>query len=198
MNKDNLIPKIPKQKRSKIRFEKILYCAEKILLENGMHLMTIKEISQIAKIKRPSIYKFFPSTESIYYALSEKHIIKFESLFQKNLANSTSKNLSWYLSLFIDLLSIYVNSNKVSALLFFDLESLHTLKIVRPQNKQLLSSVFLEALKSKDIKYSVDKTTISCQLSLSILSVGFNEENCLSPRYVNEAKRAALAYISTL
>lgn len=198
MNKDNLIPKIPKQKRSKIRFEKILYCAEKILLENGMHLMTIKEISQITKIKRPSIYKFFPSTESIYYALSEKHIIKFESLFQKNLANSTSKNLSWYLSLFIDLLSIYVNSNKVSALLFFDLESLHTLKIVRPQNKQLLSSVFLEALKSKDIKYSVDKTTISCQLSLSILSVGFNEENCLSPRYVNEAKRAALAYISTL
>ena len=198
MNKDNLIPKIPKQKRSKIRFEKILYCAEKILLENGMHLMTIKEISQIAKIKRPSIYKFFPSTESIYYALSEKHIIKFESLFQKNLANSTSKNLSWYLSLFIDLLSIYINSNKVSALLFFDLESLHTLKIVRPQNKQLLSSVFLEALKSKDIKYSVDKTTISCQLSLSILSVGFNEENCLSPRYVNEAKRAALAYISTL
>ena len=198
MNKDNLIPKIPKQKRSKIRFEKILYCAEKILLENGMHLMTIKEISQIAKIKRPSIYKFFPSTESIYYALSEKHIIKFESLFQKNLANSSSKNLSWYLSLFIDLLSIYVNSNKVSALLFFDLESLHTLKIVRPQNKQLLSSVFLEALKSKDIKYSVDKTTISCQLSLSILSVGFNEENCLSPRYVNEAKRAALAYISTL
>ena len=198
MNKDNLIPKIPKQKRSKIRFEKILYCAEKILLENGMHLMTIKEISQIAKIKGPSIYKFFPSTESIYYALSEKHIIKFESLFQKNLANSTSKNLSWYLSLFIDLLSIYVNSNKVSALLFFDLESLHTLKIVRPQNKQLLSSVFLEALKSKDIKYSVDKTTISCQLSLSILSVGFNEENCLSPRYVNEAKRAALAYISTL
>ena len=62
----------------------------------------------------------------------------------------------------------------------------------------ILSSVFLEALKSKDIKYSVDKTTISCQLSLSILSVGFNEENCLSPRYVNEAKRAALAYISTL
>ena len=119
MNKDNLIPKIPKQKRSKIRFEKILYFAEKILLENGMHLMTIKEISQIAKIKRPSIYKFFPSTESIYYALSEKHIIKFESLFQKNLANSTSKNISWYLSLFIDLLSIYVNSNKVSALLFY-------------------------------------------------------------------------------
>ena len=90
-----------------------------------------------------------------------------------------------------------MNSNKVSALLFFDLESLHTLKMVRPQNKKLLSSVFLDALNSKNLQYKVDKITISCQLSLSILSVGFNEENCLSPRYINEAKRAALAYIST-
>ena len=188
----------PQQKRSIKRFEKVLETAEYILKSDSNYSLTIQDVAKISGMKRPSIYKFFPSTESIYYALSEKHIIKFESLFQKNLANSTSKNLSWYLSLFIDLLSIYINSNKVSALLFFDLESLHTLKIVRPQNKQLLSSVFLEALKSKDIKYSVDKTTISCQLSLSILSVGFNEENCLSPRYVNEAKRAALAYISTL
>ena len=197
MSSDQLIPNRPKQKRSIKRFEKILNTVEEILTTEGIHAITIKEIARKAKMKRPSLYKLFPSTASIFYALSERHIEKFNSLYINNTEGAELQNMSWYFNVFIDLISIYLNQNKASAFLFFHLESLLFMKKNDNLNKRLFASTILQTLSSKNIDIQADKVYIASQLCLAPLSVGLREENYISPRYVAEAKKAVLAYLTS-
>ena len=81
--------------------------------------------------------------------------------------------------------------------MFFYLESLPVLKSTDQQNKRLLASVILQTLSSKKIDIAAEKVYIASQLCLATLSVGFGEENHISPRYVAEAKKAVLAYLTS-
>ena len=57
--------------------------------------------------------------------------------------------------------------------------------------------MILQTLSSKNIQIPSEKVYIASQLSLATLSVGFREENHISPRYVAEAKNAVLAYLTS-
>ena len=197
MSKHQLIPNRPKQKRSIERFEKILNTVEEILITEGPHAVTFKEIAKKTKMKRPSLYKQFPSIASIFYALSERHIEKFNSLYINNTKNVNLQNGSWYFNLFIDLISIYLNQNKAFAFLFFHLESLPFMKKNDNLNKRLFASTILQTLSSKNIDIQADKVYVASQLCLAPLSVGLREENYISPRYITESKKAVLAYLTS-
>ena len=197
MSKHQLIPNRPKQKRSIERFEKILNTVEEILITEGIHAVTIKEIARKAKMKRPSLYKLFPSIASIFYALSERHIDKFNSLYINNTEDVDLQNVSWYFNVFIDLFSIYLNQNKAFSFLFFYLDSLPLMKKNDQHNKRLFASTILQTLTSKNIDIQADKVYVASQLCLAPLSVGLREENYISPRYITEAKKAVLAYLTS-
>ena len=197
MSNDHLLPNQPKQKRSIERFEKILNTVEEILIKDGLHALTIQEIARKANMKRPSLYKLFPSMASIFYALSERHTEKFNSLYKNNTESSALHTATWYFNVFIDLISIYLNQNKASAILIFYLGSLPLLKKTDQQNKRLLASVILQTLSSKNIDIASEKVFIASQLCLATLLVGYREENHISPRYVTEAKKAVLAYLTS-
>ena len=55
MSVEQLIPNKPKQKRSLERYQKILDTVEKILIEEGIHAVSIQEVSKVANMKRPSL-----------------------------------------------------------------------------------------------------------------------------------------------
>ena len=82
MSVEQLIPNKPKQKRSLERYQKILDTVEKILIEEGIHAVSIQEVSKAANMKRPSLYKLFPSNEALFYGLSEKHLLNFNTLYR--------------------------------------------------------------------------------------------------------------------
>ena len=197
MNIEQLIPNKPKQKRSLERYKKILDTVEKILLSDGIHAISIQEVSKVANMKRPTLYKLFPSKEALFHGLSERHIEIFNSLYRKNTEATEIKEVGWYFNLFIDLVSIYLNQNKASAPLFFYLDSFPTYSSTSLQNKRLLATVVFEILSKKDIKISVDRVYIASQLCLSTLAIGFTEENYINPRYVTEGKKAVNAYLAT-
>ncbi|SVA10316.1 uncharacterized protein METZ01_LOCUS63170 [marine metagenome] len=197
MNIEQLIPNKPKQKRSLERYEKILDTVEKILLRDGVHAVSIQEVSKVANMKRPTLYKLFPSNEALFHGLSERHMENFNSLYRKNTETSAIKEVEWYFNLFIDLVSIYLNQNKACAALFFYLDSFPTYKGTSLQNKRFLATTVFEILSKKNIKISVDRVYIASQLCLSTLAISFNEENFISPRYVTEGKKAVNAYLAT-
>ena len=197
MNVDQLTPNKPKQKRSLERYEKILDTVEKIILQDGVHSVTIQEVSKIANMKRPSLYKLFPSNEALFYGLSERYIKNFNLLYKKNTENSTIEDAEWYFNLFIDLLSIYLNQNKACSSLFFHLDTLPTSQRTNHQNKRLLATTILTTLADKKINLSTEKVYIASQLCMSTLAVGFTEENFISPRFVTESKKAVNAYLAT-
>ena len=113
MSSDLFLPKIPKQTRSLKRFEKILNASEKLLEEENIHALTLKKIAKKGNFERSSIYKFFPNVLSILYALSERHVKKITKIFKNNISNVEGQSLDWYLNIFIDVLSIYFNMNRV-------------------------------------------------------------------------------------
>ena len=197
MNIEQLIPNKPKQKRSLERYKKILDTVEKILLSDGIHAISIQEVSKVANMKRPTLYKLFPSNEALFHGLSERHMENFNNLYRKNTETAVIKEVEWYFNLFIDLVSIYLNQNKASAPLFFYLDSFPTYSSTSLQNKRLLATVVFEILSKKDIKISVDRVYIASQLCLSTLAIGFTEENYINPRYVTEGKKAVNAYLAT-
>ena len=77
MSADLYLPRQPKQKRSLEKFKKVLNTAEKLLLNKGIHSITLKEIARKANLKRPTLYKFFPHSLSILFVASSKTFLKF-------------------------------------------------------------------------------------------------------------------------
>lgn len=197
MSIEDLIPKEPKQERSKDRYKKILDSVEKIIICEGLYSVTIKNVSKVSGMKRPSIYKFFPSNESLFYGLSLRHIEKFTELYRHNTEKVKVQEIEWYLNVLVDLLSIYLNQNKSCANLFFYLNTFPKAKDVSQQNKRLLATNILEIMDKKSIKVDPEKIYISCQICLSLLATSFSEENIISPRYLNETKKAVIAYLAT-
>ena len=63
----------PQQERSRKRFEAVLKTAEFIYKNQDDYDLTVQDIARLSGMKRPSIYKFFPSNESILEALSYKY-----------------------------------------------------------------------------------------------------------------------------
>jgi AcrR family transcriptional regulator len=63
----------PTQKRSRERFEKILLCAEELLLEKGSDAFRMSEIVERAGVPFGSLYQYFPDKTAIIGTLAERY-----------------------------------------------------------------------------------------------------------------------------
>lgn len=72
MKKLNNTRRIPKQKRSKERVERILDCAAELMRENGPDKVSTHAVAERAGMAVGSLYQFFPNIEIIKIALVER------------------------------------------------------------------------------------------------------------------------------
>lgn len=63
----------PTQKRSRERFEKILGCAEEMLLEKGSDAFRMSDIVERAAVPFGSLYQYFPDKTAIIGTLAERY-----------------------------------------------------------------------------------------------------------------------------
>jgi AcrR family transcriptional regulator len=63
----------PTQKRSRERFEKILGCAEDLLLEKGSDAFRMSDIVERAGVPFGSLYQYFPDKTAIIGTLAERY-----------------------------------------------------------------------------------------------------------------------------
>jgi len=188
-------PNIPKQERSLKRYQVALETADSILEKEGIHFVTLKEIAKLSGIKRSSLYKFFPSNLAILYALSENHLDKLLNMIDTNTVNTDFQNTPDFIMLIIDLLAIYLNEHKGSAIIFLSNDLPAKLDINLHINK-LFASEIISKINSK--LADVDSYRLNNTLSIiaALLSQGHQELGEITPRTVNEIKRASLAYLS--
>ena len=188
-------PNIPKQDRSLKRYQVALETADSILEKEGIHFVTLKEIAKLSGIKRSSLYKFFPSNLAILYALSENHLDKLLNMIDTNTVNTNFRNAPDFIMLIIDLLAIYLNEHKGSAIIFLSNDLPAKLDINLHINK-LFASEVINKINSK--LADVDSYRLNNTLSIiaALLSQGHQEIGEITPRTVNEIKRASLAYLS--
>ena len=188
-------PKIPKQDRSLNRYKNALQTADLILTEKGIHAVTIKEIAKLSGLKRSSLYKFFPSNLAILYALSEQHLNKLLDMLDANLLNADFNKSSDFINLIIDLLCIYLNEQKGSSIIFLS-RDLPTKSELSIYSKNLLAAEVIKKINQKSTKTNNERLSNILSIIISLLSQGFSEEGLISPRVVNETKRASLAYLA--
>jgi len=175
----------PQQKRSIKRFDKVLETAEYILKSESNYSLTIQDIAKISGMKRPSIYKFFPSNESIVNALSEKHCLKLMKLIKKNLENVSHSNVSEHYKIIIDVSAIYINQNKEIAEVLFTKFA-----------EDLLCAAISEEISKLSPDTKLIKNQIVTQMLLSSLYSGYKSEKSISPAFLGESKRACLSYLA--
>tara|TARA_B110000116_G_scaffold256946_1_gene256635 strand:+ start:44 stop:637 length:594 start_codon:yes stop_codon:yes gene_type:complete len=188
-------PNIPKQDRSLKRYKNALQTADLILAEKGIHAVTIKEIAKLSGLKRSSLYKFFPSNLAILYALSEQHLNKLLDMLDANILNASFDKSSDFINLIIDLLSIYLNEQKGSSIIFLSRDFPATLEL-SIYSKNLLDAQIIKKINQKNTKINNERITNILSIIVSLLSQGFSEEGLISPRIINETKRASLAYLA--
>ena len=188
-------PNIPKQDRSLKRYKNALQTADLILAEKGIHAVTIKEIAKLSGLKRSSLYKFFPSNLAILYALSEQHLNKLLNMLDANILNASFDKSSDFINLIIDLLSIYLNEQKGSSIIFLSRDFPATLEL-SIYSKNLLAAQIIKKIDQKNTKINNERITNILSIIVSLLSQGFSEEGLISPRIINETKRASLAYLA--
>ena len=175
----------PQQKRSIKRFEKVLETAEYILTSGSNYSLTIQDVAKISGMKRPSIYKFFPSNESIVDALSEKHCLKLLGLIKNNLKNVNYSNVSEHYKIVIDVSAIYINQNKEIAEVLFTKFA-----------ENLLTKAISEEISKLSPNTKPLKNLITTQMLISSLYSGYKSEKSISPAFLGESKRACLSYLA--
>ena len=188
-------PNIPKQERSLKRYQVALETADSILEKEGIHFVTLKEIAKLSGIKRSSLYKFFPSNLAILYALSENHLDKLLNMIDTNTVNTDFQNAPDLIMLIIDLLAIYLNEHKGSAIIFLSNDLPAKLDINLHINK-LFASEIISKINSKLADVDNDRLNNTLSIIAALLSQGHQEVGEITPRTVNEIKRASLAYLS--
>ena len=188
-------PNIPKQERSLKRYQVALETADSILEKEGIHFVTLKEIAKLSGIKRSSLYKFFPSNLAILYALSENHLDKLLNMIDTNTVNTNFQNAPDFIMLIIDLLAIYLNEHKGSAIIFL-INNLPTKLDINLHINKLFASEIISKINSKLADVDNDRLNNTLSIIAALLSQGHQEVGEITPRTVNEIKRASLAYLS--
>jgi AcrR family transcriptional regulator len=188
-------PNIPKQERSLKRYKSALDTADLVLKEQSIHAVTLKEIAIRSGIKRSSLYKFFPSNIAILYALSEKHLNKLLKMVNANTTDVNFKDSMDFTMLIIDLLAIYLNEHKGSAIMFLS-NDLPTQLDITLQSTTLFSSEMLNKMNQKVSDADNERVNNNFSIIFALLSRGYQKEGTISPRIVNETKKASLAYLS--
>lgn len=84
--------KIPQQKRSKERYQKIVETAIRLLGEVGYDDLTTDLIAERSGISVGSIYQFFPNKESIIYSHAENCYLIMHDLFFEKLTKELKRN----------------------------------------------------------------------------------------------------------
>ena len=176
-NSKNLSFIEPKQERSKKRFEEVLKTAEFIYTHQENYALTVQDVSKLTGMKRPSIYKFFPSNESILEALSFKYASDLFRLIKKNLNNLQYKDNKELIKVVIDVCAIYANKNYPFSNLIFNEFS-----------KEFLIKNIQELILHKN---QDEQTKIMLTLSVLMSCLGdyLNQEDSITPRCISETKK---------
>lgn len=69
----------PEQERSRQRVEQVLQTAAGLIAEVGVDAMTMSDLAEAADVSLPSIYRYFPSKQTIVRSLFERYAARVEA-----------------------------------------------------------------------------------------------------------------------
>lgn len=95
--------RVPRQQRSRERFDRILVTAAAILAEDGFDGLTTNRVAEQAGIPIGSVYQFFPDKQAIVAALTDRYLAEVDRLCEDQLTvEAARKDLGQFIGRMID------------------------------------------------------------------------------------------------
>lgn len=94
--------RVPKQKRSREKVERILDSAEKLMAEYGAENVSTHQVAKHANVAVGSLYQFFPNIETVKIALVERAMNELFETTTELLKTSASSNVDDLSTLIIE------------------------------------------------------------------------------------------------
>ena len=187
-----------KQKRSQLRINALISSGFEILEKENIDAITIANISRYSNLKRTSTYKFFPTSDSLKFAMIEVCIDECIEALENKVIDEDIINLSNLLNICIGVMYEYFANNKSAQKLI-----LHT--TISPPVDTVFINKLSKILESKishriDLENVFNKSgvfRVITQLIISIFSLNAKESGELNEVGKIEAHRASVAYISS-
>lgn len=88
----DLLPREPRQQRSKARVARILAAADALLCEGGVEAVTAHGVAERAGVPPSSVYQYFPTPGSILFALAQQYSDFVIPIFDEYVKNKDYKD----------------------------------------------------------------------------------------------------------
>ena len=187
---------IPKQTRSKLRIQKIIEAAEKILLEEGIDNITIARIADVSGLKRTSTYKFFPTIHSLKLEMSNIYINACKKHFVSKTENIRTNNLSVIVFRCVEILYMYFENHIEAQKIILSNEFNPSIDSKKFQELSLAIQSFVDLNINLPNMFNKDGVyRVFTQIIISIFSLNVKENNALDEVGKIEAHRAGYAYL---
>jgi AcrR family transcriptional regulator len=186
----------PKQKRSIERIKKILDASNNLLNEGGIESLTIAKISEFADLKRTSTYKFFETPDEIKQALIKRYVQDCNQHLNKTIALNSEGDYSLCLRECVVSIIEFFQSTKGAQKLI--LENTVSPPIDSSDLHEIAETILKHIEKSVGLPNMFNKSgvfLVVTQIIISILSLNTKENSGLTDVGLNEAVRAANAYL---
>jgi AcrR family transcriptional regulator len=186
----------PKQKRSIERIKKILDASNDLLSEGSVESLTIAKISEFADLKRTSTYKFFETPDEIKQALIKRYIQDCNTHLKKNLTKNSEGDYFTCLKQCVVSIIEFFQSNAGAQKLI--LENTVSPPILSSDLHEIAETILEHIEKSVGLPNMFNKSgvfLVVTQIVISILSLNTKENSGLTDVGLNEAVRAANAYL---
>ena len=186
----------PKQKRSIERIKKILDASNDLLSEGSVESLTIAKISEFADLKRTSTYKFFETPDEIKQALIKRYIQDCNTHLKKNLTENSEGDYFTCLKKCVVSIIEFFQSNACAQKLI--LENTVSPPVLSSDLHEIAETILEHIEKSVGLPNMFNKSgvfLVVTQIVISILSLNTKENSGLTDVGLNEAVRAANAYL---
>ena len=186
----------PKQKRSIERIKKILDASNDLLSEGSVESLTIAKISEFADLKRTSTYKFFETPDEIKQALIKRYIQDCNTHLKNNLTKNSEGDYFTCLKKCVVLIIEFFQSNAGAQKLI--LENTVSPPVLSSDLHEIAETILEHIEKSVGLPNMFNKSgvfLVVTQIVISILSLNTKENSGLTDVGLNEAVRAANAYL---
>ena len=186
----------PKQKRSIKRIKMILDSSDALLNEGSIDSLTIAKISEFADLKRTSTYKFFETPDDIKHALIKRYLENCNKHLKKNISSNSEADYSLCLKECVSSIIEFFNDNLGAQKLILD--NTVSPPILSSDLYPIADSILKHIEKSIGLPNMFNKSgvfLVVTQIIFSILSLNTKENSGLTEVGLNEAVRAANAYL---
>lgn len=193
--------RLPKQARSRERFNRILDAAAELFAEVGYESVTTDEIAARANTSVGGLYRFFPDKLAIFHALVERYLSQLRELFATLYTEEvTQMPLDAYISQVVDSFDRFASANPAFRTVFVQSRLISTdiLAMDTAFNKEIaqqLSAFFAAYNPSLDQSQTELLAIVSVEVASALEILSLSRDRNFQQRVLSETKKLLTAYL---